>query len=64
MAILCHCERVTEHVIAAAVGAGARSIEEIGAHCGAGNVCGGCHPWIDALLAERPRCPIGVSSSA
>ena len=26
MAILCHCERVTEHVITAAVGAGARSI--------------------------------------
>ena len=64
MAILCHCERVTEHVITAAVGAGARSIEEIGAHCGAGAVCGGCHPWIDELLAERSRCPIGLSSSA
>ena len=64
MAILCHCERVTEHVITAAVGAGARSIEEIGARCGAGAVCGGCHPWIDELLAERPRCPVGLSSFA
>lgn len=36
----------------AAIASGATSVEDVGHRCGAGTVCGGCHPIIDELLAQ------------
>lgn len=49
---VCHCEVVSDRVICEAVAAGARDIETVTALCGAGGVCGGCHPAIEELLAD------------
>ncbi|MGD9702455.1 MAG: bacterioferritin-associated ferredoxin [Acidimicrobiia bacterium] len=65
MAILCQCRHVSEKTISEAVADGAGNIEQIGARCGAGTDCGGCHPWIDELLAGSVRTrAMGLSSSA
>lgn len=51
----CSCRAVRERTVRAAIAAGAWSIEQIGARCGAGTVCGGCHPILDELLATAVR---------
>jgi len=48
--LVCHCEGVTEREIECAIGAGARTRRDVARQCGAGRVCGGCHPVIDELL--------------
>ena len=48
--VVCHCRAVSDRAIAATLASGARSVEQVGAHCGAGTRCGGCVPVIEALL--------------
>lgn len=36
----------------AAVAAGARTVDDVVARCGAGGRCGGCRPLVAELLAE------------
>lgn len=50
---MCHCKGVTSRQIDSAIMAGAESVEEIGASCGAGTKCGGCVPLIEMLLESR-----------
>ena len=54
--IICHCKRVTDGELRAAVRNGCGSAEAIASRCGAGGRCGGCRPAIDEILAEEaPR---------
>lgn len=52
---VCHCRGVTDRTIAAAVAAGADSVEEIGRRCGAGVDCGGCAPALARLVEKNRR---------
>jgi len=56
--VVCHCRAVSDRAIAATLASGATSVEQVGAHCGAGTRCGGCRPVIEALLllqeADQP----------
>jgi bacterioferritin-associated ferredoxin len=49
--IVCHCQVVSDRAIRREVEAGARTVDEIGARCGAGTCCGSCRPTITVLLA-------------
>jgi bacterioferritin-associated ferredoxin len=50
--VICHCRRVNDRAISATVEAGARSVGDVAAGCGAGSRCGGCWPSIQELLAK------------
>ena len=50
---VCACRAVTDRTIAAAIAAGARSVDDIARRCGAGSACGGCWPELQRLLDER-----------
>jgi bacterioferritin-associated ferredoxin len=50
---VCHCRVVTDREVERAIADGARTIEEIGARCGAGTDCASCHPELERLLSER-----------
>jgi bacterioferritin-associated ferredoxin len=54
--LVCHCERVFERSIRECVRAGARTVDEVSARCGAGAGCGGCHEVIEAIV-EREASP-------
>jgi bacterioferritin-associated ferredoxin len=47
---VCHCRAVTDREIEGEVAAGARTIEDLAARCGAGSECGGCWPALEELL--------------
>jgi len=49
--LVCHCRRVNDRAVKATVAAGARTVPDVAARCGAGTRCGGCWPAIDQLLA-------------
>jgi bacterioferritin-associated ferredoxin len=51
--IVCHCRRVCDRVIRAAIRAGASSEEAVSDACGAGSRCGGCIPALTELLEEE-----------
>lgn len=53
MAIICQCEVVRERTIAKVIRQGADTVEAVQAACGAGTMCGGCIPSIEALIAEH-----------
>ena len=55
MAMVCLCHGVSERKVAKAIERGADTIEEVGATCGAGTCCMGCHPTIETMLAVRGR---------
>jgi bacterioferritin-associated ferredoxin len=57
LVFVCACKRVTDRTVEAAVASGADSIDEVGARCGAGIRCGGCHPYIEGLLEVRSAAP-------
>lgn len=61
--IVCHCRAVNERAVERAIDAGARSVEEVGARCGAGTHCGGCHPELERLLSERAQRLAGAGAS-
>ncbi len=48
--LVCHCKRVSDRAIRAAIGSGARCRGTVGRACGAGTGCGGCLPAVDAIL--------------
>ena len=48
---VCICHAVSDTEIRSCIARGARSIEEVGAACGAGTGCGSCHDHIDVFLA-------------
>ncbi|HEX6570078.1 MAG TPA: (2Fe-2S)-binding protein [Acidimicrobiales bacterium] len=49
--IVCHCNAVGDRRIREAVERGARTVDDVGEHCGAGTGCGSCRPTIRVLLA-------------
>jgi bacterioferritin-associated ferredoxin len=49
---VCSCRAVNDTTVRAVIASGASSIEEIGARCGAGTQCGGCHVLLERLLAQ------------
>ena len=52
--IVCHCNRVNDRAIRAAVCEGACTVDEVAARCGAASSCGGCAPAVEEILdAER-----------
>jgi bacterioferritin-associated ferredoxin len=51
--IVCVCRRVSDQQIRAAVAAGARTVEEVGACCRAGTGCGACHEVIEGLIQDQ-----------
>ncbi|HEY4410265.1 MAG TPA: (2Fe-2S)-binding protein [Acidimicrobiia bacterium] len=50
---VCHCKGITDGQIRSAIDAGARTPVEIGVHCRAGTVCGGCLPEVCRLLDDH-----------
>ena len=53
--IVCHCCRVSDRTIRAAVQGGASTEEAVAEACGAGGVCGGCVPAVSELIDEEQR---------
>lgn len=72
---VCLCRGINEHTVCSTVAAGARSLDELVAFCGAGSGCGGCLPSLRHLLeslnqpadpdvaATRPHDQAGASPS-
>ena len=50
--LVCHCRVVSDRAVRSAISAGATSLSDVAALCGAGSECGGCAPSLEALLAE------------
>lgn len=50
--IVCHCNRVNDRAIRAAICEGACTVEEVAERCGAAGRCGGCVPAVEELLDE------------
>jgi bacterioferritin-associated ferredoxin len=53
---VCHCAAVTDTHVREAIAGGAADETQIGAHCGAGTGCGGCHEELRRLCDEARRC--------
>ncbi len=55
----CLCKGVTDAQVRAAVGAGARNVDDLSLICEAGAGCGGCHRLLARLLSGRgpTMCP-------
>ena len=63
--LVCHCHRVSDREIRAAVRGGACTLDDVANQCGAGSGCGGCQPVVEEILAdERPvrRLVLAVTS--
>jgi len=61
--VLCICRAVTDREIDAAVSAGARSVDAVGACCGAGTDCGACREAIEARIqGSCAACPVRGAS--
>ena len=50
--IVCHCRGLNDRAVRAAIDAGADTLDQLAATCGAGARCGGCHPLLIELLIE------------
>ncbi|HET8938427.1 MAG TPA: (2Fe-2S)-binding protein [Polyangiales bacterium] len=53
--IVCHCHRVCDRTIRAAVRSGACTEEAVGEVCGAGSMCGGCVPAVAEIIEEEEQ---------
>jgi bacterioferritin-associated ferredoxin len=62
--IVCHCQAVNDRTVTAAVLSGARDVPDVGARCGAGTSCGGCHRTLERLLREHDARDDRVSAVA
>lgn len=51
--IVCSCRRVSDSKIRQTIEAGATTLEQVGAACGAGTGCGACHESICEMLEEQ-----------
>jgi bacterioferritin-associated ferredoxin len=49
--IICHCERVSDAVVHAAIACGADTVTDVTVRCRAGGRCGSCVSTIESLLA-------------
>lgn len=58
--IVCHCNRVNDRTIRAAIGEGACSVDEITERCGAAGSCGGCAPAVEEILDSERAAQSGV----
>ncbi|HKW95912.1 MAG TPA: (2Fe-2S)-binding protein [Methylomirabilota bacterium] len=52
--LVCLCRGVSDHTVTAAISAGADSLEQVQAACGAGGDCRACCDLIESLV-ERTR---------
>lgn len=50
---VCHCKAVTDRTIRGLVNEGCTDVEELAEMCGAGDRCGSCIPYLEALIAAR-----------
>lgn len=48
--IACQCLAVSDRTVLGAVAEGAQTIADIGAVCGAGTECGGCHRTLERMI--------------
>ena len=53
--IICHCRAVNHTTVFDAIDGGAADADRVAAICGAGSVCGGCRPTVEAFLASGER---------
>jgi NAD(P)H-nitrite reductase large subunit len=53
--IVCHCRAVGHQRVLGAIAEGAGTVDDVSSMCGAGSVCGGCRPTIEAMLANPAR---------
>jgi bacterioferritin-associated ferredoxin len=49
---VCHCRAVTDRTIVGEIEAGAVTVDDVVARCGAGSTCGGCVTTIERLCEE------------
>ncbi|MGH9182297.1 MAG: (2Fe-2S)-binding protein [Acidimicrobiales bacterium] len=49
---VCQCRAVTDAAVRRAIAAGAHDPDEVSRRCGAGSGCGGCRPYVVALIAQ------------
>ena len=56
--VVCHCKAVKECEVRRVVRAGASRRAEVTRACGAGGVCGGCHPVIDEIVAGEAEAEV------
>ena len=61
MALVCHCEAVTERAIRRAIRHGACSVDDVVDLCGAGGRCGGCLPVVEEMLETHVSVSGGLS---
>jgi len=61
--IVCSCRRISDRTVDAAA-AGASSIDEVIARCGAGSRCGGCHPELERILETHVQVGVEARHSA
>lgn len=61
MAIICHCEAVTDTRVVAAIEQCGPSVCDLARLCGAGSRCGGCHPALDDLI-DRHAPSMGLTA--
>lgn len=50
--LVCSCKAVTDRAVRQVLATGASSVDDIGAHCGAGTDCGTCISHLEDLLEE------------
>jgi bacterioferritin-associated ferredoxin len=55
--IVCHCRAVGHKAVEQAIDLGACDADEVAQRCGAGSMCGGCRPTVEAFLAARGARP-------
>jgi bacterioferritin-associated ferredoxin len=61
--MVCLCHGIGERRVRREIEHGASTIGELGERCGAGSCCYGCHPSLEALLAESATA-VAVRSGA
>ena len=49
---VCLCKAASDKDVKAAIADGARTVDEVGAACGAGTGCGACRPMIHEMLGS------------
>jgi bacterioferritin-associated ferredoxin len=63
--LVCHCHRVSDRTIRDLARTGCRSVDAVGAECGAGTACGGCVELVEKLVrAEDLTAPRSASPSS
>jgi bacterioferritin-associated ferredoxin len=51
--VVCSCRAVSDRTVRAAIGAGARSVEQLTELCSAASDCLGCWPELERLIEEH-----------